>query len=139
MARAPHYGPGRKLDLSKPGAFRKLKEKQSEDRRRFRRALEAQGWPADEIDARIAAVQRRHQAERDELRATVVAEAEAQAQREAETYARLSPSDSRYRPAPVDPLLRGPARVSSMTARAAARRKAVTRYEHSRFDAEEAS
>jgi len=46
-----------------------------------------------------------------------------------ETWARLSPNDSAYRPTSPDPLERGPARVSPRTAKAARRRKATTRYE----------
>lgn len=139
MGATPLHGPGRGIDLAEPGAFRRLKQKQAESRRKYRRRLEAEGWPPAEIDERLEGQRRRHQAERDDLRAAIAAEAEAQERRESETYARLSLPDAGYRPAPVDPLLRGPARVTPTTARAARRRKALTRYEHAGIDTPEAS
>lgn len=49
---------------------------------------------------------------------------------EAETYARLAPDDSRHRPRSPSPLEVGAARVTGVTAVAARRQKALTRYEY---------
>jgi hypothetical protein len=105
-------------------------------RARFRRLLESEGVPPEAIERKVAKLADRQRAQRLHAAADRELVHQGQEAREAETYARLSPSDAGYRPSSPDPLLRGPARVTSMTARAAARRRATTRYEYDRLDGE---
>lgn len=96
-----------------------------EKRRAKRRALEAAGVPAAEIDRRIDLLRRRQEAAR---RADVAVDELDQVHNE--TWAARRLDDTGYRPTHVDPLQRGPARVTNLTARAARRRRATTRYEY---------
>lgn len=128
----------------------------SENRRRLRKKLLAQGWSVEEVDRRLALVAARQREERaaarelpadvpmrrgglhrgedpqDYVRWYRAHRAGRPGDRERveqETYERLSPDDSRHRPAAADPLLTGSARVSAITAAAARRAKAMTRFE----------
>lgn len=53
---------------------------------------------------------------------------------EEDTYRRLSPDDSRYRPAPPDPLTTGAARVTGVAATVVKRGTTITRTEHERME-----
>lgn len=103
-------------------------------RRKLRRKLEAQGVPAEQIEARVKALSAAQSVARAtgrpadprsvEYLPATVDEAKIEAWWEDNT-----PDDSRYRPQVVDPLQRGPGRVNGRTAQAARRRKATTAYE----------
>jgi hypothetical protein len=54
---------------------------------------------------------------------------------EREIYARLAPDDAKYRPSRVDPLKKGAARVTGLTAKAAENRTTFTKYRHDEMDA----
>jgi hypothetical protein len=109
-------------------------------RQRLRRELVALGLPEAEIEARIAlkakqqrrarlkAARRTERAAYEAERATEAAAQRAQWKQEA--YARLCPPDRGYRPSSPDPLTTGPARATGLTAKAARRGKAMTRWEY---------
>jgi hypothetical protein len=105
----------------RPQTGRRHKEK----RRALRRRLEAQGVPAAEIERRSEALRRRQEAAR---RAGVGLNQLDDIHDE--TWAQLRLDDSGYRPAYIDPLQRGAARVNATTARAARRRNATTKHEY---------
>ena len=127
-------------------------DKDSEQRRRLRRRLEAEGASPALIERRVAAVAARQRAARvAELPepgadAPLEARLKAAARRAAVPPERFDdhvdawheahrPDDSGYKPTTPDPLARGAARVTPATLRAAKRAKATTKYEHNQENA----
>lgn len=96
------------------------------NRARLRKKLLAQGVPPDKVAAILAnKAERQHQQRIEERGAAAERE-----RIEEETYKRLSPNDSKHRPAPVDPLLRGAARATGETARAVKRGSTVAKWQY---------
>lgn len=93
----------------------RLKRRHSEKRRVLRRKLEARGVPPEEIERMVGRLRVDQQQHRD-----IVAMREPVAQVD----------DSKHRPAHIDPLLKGAARVTGQTAAAVKRGRTVTKYQH---------
>lgn len=98
----------------------------------LRRKLEARGVAPEDITRQVEELRARQEAARTAAGPTGQAFLDRQ---QDETYARLSPDDSKHRPRTPDRLRSGAGRVSAITAKAAARRKALTRYEYDQLTA----
>lgn len=104
----------------------------------LRKKLRDQGVPEEEIERRVA-IKRDHQ-ERlrrlghdEEALDSVPLLADVQA----DTWARLSPDDSKFRPVRPDPLKTGAARAIGTAARVVGRKNAVTDWEYQEIETKE--
>jgi hypothetical protein len=111
--------------MSKTISNRRYKDKKK--RAKLRARLRAQGVSEERIEQIIA--QRRAD---DYDRGHARSQALSREQILANTDDSLWPDDSGYKPAKVDPLLRGPARVQGMTAKVVKRRSSITAFQHER-------
>lgn len=111
-------------------------ETHRKQRQKLRKRLRAQGLTAAEIERRVDELVRRQRARRrddgDYLHWYEIHRA-VHRPRDHHPDSPDSPDDRGYRPARLDPLQQGPARVTAITALASRRRKALTRDEWARL------
>lgn len=108
-----------------PRTINNRAQKDKKKRARLRARLRAQGVPEARIEQiidqrRADDYDRRHAGTQSLSREQILAN----------TDDSLWPDDTGYKPAKVDPLLRGPARAQGMTAKVVKRRSTITRYQH---------
>jgi hypothetical protein len=110
--------------MGNPIANRRMKDRKR--RKKLREKLTAQGVPEELIEQIIE--QRRHadRAARHGYKGTDVY------QYDPDNDAGYYPNDSGYEPSEGDPLLRGVARATGMTARVVRRRDTITRWQYER-------
>lgn len=108
-----------------PRATTRPAKQDKERRRELRRRLEQAGVPKATIDRRVDELRRRQEAAR--RLGILTSDLDAV---HSQTWSDLRLDDTSYKPAVIDPLERGAARVTPSTARAARRRKATTKHEY---------